>query len=116
VQCSCAVLLDVSYDPLSDKEGAYGAKSFKASDGYSIEFDGVLLTVKHSGRSAAWGGARVDYVRPLVAVAAPVVVAEPVKVEPAKVEPPKPVVEAPKPAQVAQQNQRPQQQLQGKRR
>lgn len=108
MQCSCAVLLDVSYDPLSDKDGAYGAKTFRAADGYSIEFDGVLLKVSHSGRSAVWGASRVDHVKPLIAVAAPVVVPEPAKeVAPAK------VVEAPKP--VAQQ-QRPQQQFQGRRR
>lgn len=109
MQCSCAVLLDVSYDPLSDKDGAYGAKTFKAADGYSIEYDGNLLKVSHSGRTAVWGAARVDYAKPLeTAVAAPVVVPEPVKEVAKPVEPPKPV------AQPVQQ-QRPQQ-FQGKRR
>jgi hypothetical protein len=108
VQCSCAVLLDVSYDPLSDKDGAYGAKTFKADDGYSIEYDGSLLKVSHSGRTAVWGSARVDYAKPLEAVAVQAAKPEPVK------EVAKPVVEAPKPQPV--QHQRPQQQFQGKRR
>lgn len=111
MQCSCAVLLDVSYDPLSDRDGAYGAKAFKAADGYSIEFDGVLLKVSHSGRSAAWGASRVDYVKPLIAVAAPVVAPEPAK----EVAPAKPI-EATKPVQVAQQSNHRHQQFQGKRR
>lgn len=108
MQCSCAVLLDVSYDPKSGFAGVNGARTFNAADGYGIEFDDVSrkLTVKHSGRTAVFFEPRIDYVLPLLAVAVPVVVAEPVKTP-----------EPPKPAPVVQQQvQRAPQQFQGKRR